>query len=191
MDNSSPAFVMNAFPGYFRTPEEQRNYELLTFQPPENTSEVFNVSSKYSACYQDCNTPTANPYPSYRDSFPISNTSSFLGPLQDVLQTSCSIDDLDDQLTFHSCCMSIMSFFAPTELPSGKDSEKTLKIAQFSDAKQYFEKEECCQTEGCTICKCKQASTLVTAVVVEWSPSPKYRVDLVRVPGCCKCVNAD
>lgn len=58
--------------------------------------------------------------------------------------TECSLSKDCVSMCFYVCVsLRIMSFFAPTELPSGKDSEKTLKIAQFSDAKQYFEKEEC------------------------------------------------
>lgn len=192
--NENPMDLKLRFPGYFRTPQEQQEFEQIRIST-RWLEPVLNVSTATNVCFEPCKTgytgTTAAPvYPT-----PGGNSTNQAGRRRRKRQSgsTCALDGLRRQgvqLTYHVCCVSHATYDAYQVLPSAKNSTVMLQIAQgIGNLFQYFETEYCCQVSGCSVCQCEQTHFIVSAVIRDPKVPNHYYTDLVKAPGCCKCIN--
>ncbi|XP_070188225.1 uncharacterized protein [Littorina saxatilis] len=169
--------IKQRFPGYFRTPQEQVQIERdMNFDPIVRP--VRNVSTVHQRCFFNghCENKPPSSYPTGRRR------------RQTEFSDLCELDRMPEKdLTYHGCCVSYTAFIQPTTLPTAQPGQTgEVPVAQFPRLKQYFSIQECCQALGCTGCQCSQTYYTVSAVVKRGAI---YKVEYVRVPGCCQCLN--
>ncbi|KAL4216883.1 hypothetical protein ACF0H5_023344 [Mactra antiquata] len=92
----------------------------------------------------------------------------------------------------HGCCVSSVTFTAPTKK---KDIFGTLKtFLQLDSVKQYFPEHVCQTISACTGCVCAQENSLYSAVVLKSGVTKAEEIDDLEIdffyfPACCKCIN--
>ncbi|XP_064598322.1 uncharacterized protein LOC135464732 [Liolophura sinensis] len=89
---------------------------------------------------------------------------------------------------FHGCCESEKSWIAPTTATNQKG--ETVNVIQLDEHKQYFLQESCKPAPGCDFCTCGQPEPFLnTAVVYKDDEKKEFHNDVIKLPGCCKCLN--
>ncbi|KAK7507439.1 hypothetical protein BaRGS_00001374, partial [Batillaria attramentaria] len=167
--DENPMDLKWRFPGYFRTPDEQAEFEQIRLNS-RRMQPVYNVSTSSSACYAPCN--ATSPYYNTTPTVPAGKPGARRRRRR--RQSGSTYASYDDD----------------EYLPSAMNPQQLLHIAQgIGNLHQYFETEHCCQVAGCTACQCEQTYYTVSAVVHNDKVPNSYRTDWVRVPGCCKCIN--
>lgn len=197
--NENPMDLKWRFPGYFRTPQEQQDFEQIRIST-RWLEPVLNVSTATSVCFEPCKTgyngTTAAPNTGYLGSTTPGGNSTYQAGRRRRKRESgstCALDELRRQgvqLTYHVCCVSYATYDAYQVLPSATNPKVMLQIAQgIGNLFQYFETEYCCQVSGCSVCQCQQTHYIVTAVIKDPKVPNRYYTELVKAPGCCKCIN--
>lgn len=195
--NENPMDLKWRFPGYFRTPQEQQEFEQIRSRT-RWLEPVLNVSTATSVCFEPCKTgygTTAAPNTG-RSTTPGGNSTSQAGRRRkrQASGSACALDELRRkgvQLTYHVCCVSHATFDTYQVLPSATNPRVMLQIVQgIGNLFQYFETEYCCQVSGCSVCQCQQTHYIVSAVIKKPNVPNSYYTDMVKAPGCCKCINS-
>ncbi|KAK7105374.1 uncharacterized protein [Littorina saxatilis] len=148
------------FPGYFRTDLQEKEYE----------TEAYVVQAHFRNTSADYSQVGFHPSP------------------------NCGHKKKEHSYTYNACCRSHTHFIDPKKLQSamtGRNDWAT--VAQYPNFKQYFFSQECCQVPGCELnscwCICSQTYYMTNAVVT--NPDGSHpRLEWVRVPGYCQCVNS-
>ncbi|CAC5408341.1 unnamed protein product [Mytilus coruscus] len=165
------------FPGYFRTPSEQLEYERLILYGSKNK---IPVSTQSMAPYNyHCNVDCRRRY----------------GPFHNMRfkrQARGGSGNNDDFM--HACCVTNVFFETPDLKPSVNGDNRNL--LHLPGMRQVFKVENCSQAAGCTGCRCMHEQSLASAVVIKKPIPPSLadeiddlEIELFYFSGCCKCVN--
>ncbi|XP_005113384.2 uncharacterized protein LOC101848640 [Aplysia californica] len=180
--------VVLKYPGYFRTPAQQAVYAAQIEQTLDNNVTIVPPANITNPDKRNCtfNCSGGRPQRKRRDAY-----ESGLLEMVSAYQTVHALERraASGTLIYHGCCISKHMFDDPSELLNAHFEERT--IAQFQGQRQYFLYQQCRHAPGCNGCTCGQETLLVTAVVEnpDTDSDVEYVLDLVRVPGCCKCYN--
>ncbi|XP_052790249.1 uncharacterized protein LOC128224451 isoform X1 [Mya arenaria] len=156
--------INSFFPGYFRSPEEQRLYE-----------------SRYMSGFT--NRTVVEPRISYFDTTcGFSCRSTFAKKLKKRQLAAVE----------HGCCRSNVAFIAPNKRSNVNGRERT--ILQFGTNKQYFAVHSCTALRFCRGCQCSQENGMYIGVAVKDGVKKVDDLDDVELDffyfdGCCKCIN--
>ncbi|BFZ21947.1 hypothetical protein BsWGS_24986 [Bradybaena similaris] len=180
--------ILLKYPGYFRTPEEQ-----VVFEEQYNRLAVFNDSSTVTSGTTNDNCTFSCPI--YRIRRSPSQTSA-RQPLMEMVKIYSTIHALSKRAViqnngnvYHACCISKHKFFVPD---TAEDIDgNTVTVLKLMNQFQYFLTETCEHAADCTGCKCDLDTTLTSAVVSisDSNNEATITVKMIRVPGCCKCLN--
>ncbi|XP_046584026.1 uncharacterized protein LOC124291147 [Haliotis rubra] len=158
--------VSERFPGFFRTVEQQFDFEQTFFNISSQYHEVNSSVEDEASCQVSCHATHTPKYHRDRRMAP-------------------------GLVTFHACCQTITYFKSKSHLLNVYGEKK--KIAQFHTVKQFFKFEQCQHVTNFQYGKCIQRYESATAVTEDpqrgTHDNRKYNIEWVQVPGCCKCIN--
>ncbi|XP_071100722.1 uncharacterized protein [Haliotis cracherodii] len=160
------AEVNERFPGFFRTVEQQFDFEQAFFNISSQYHEVNSSVEDEASCHVSCHQVHSPEYDRDRRMAP-------------------------GLITYHACCQTITSF-KPEQYLLNVFGEKK-KIAQLHSVKQFFKVEQCQHVSNFMYGKCLQRYESATAVTEDPQrgihDNLKYAIEWVQVTGCCKCIN--
>ncbi|XP_067686755.1 uncharacterized protein [Haliotis asinina] len=158
--------VSDRFPGFFRTVEQQFDFEQAFYNISSKYHEVKSSVQDQTSCNVSCQVTHTREHHRVRRMAP-------------------------GLVTFHACCQTITSFKPENYLLNVYGEKK--KIAQFHTVKQFFKFEQCRHVTSFLYGKCMQRYESATAVTEDAQrgthDDQKYKIEWVQLPGCCKCIN--
>ncbi|CAL1531600.1 unnamed protein product [Lymnaea stagnalis] len=197
----SKEYIRVTYPNYFKTPEEQKIFEEQYYR--ENTEVTAKPAepdfnrTQLSSCFFTCSAyPTGNNSASqaFRR-----RRAAVRSPLMEWvtlyktlhLMTRRDVNTSLSNPIYHGCCISRIFFTSPDTAIDVLGNNVTLTT--IDNRRQYFPTQECKHAIGCTGCGCAQETGYYAAVVVNplypLSSGTQYVLDVIKIPGCCKCFN--
>ncbi|XP_005103416.1 uncharacterized protein LOC101850186 [Aplysia californica] len=185
--------LVEKFPGYFRTREEQVNFErqLRKVQLKEPAIEA---QRRWSSQQFRCSYMCQRPFPFFVKTPNSARTNGYSRS-----KRSEGIDARMRRSTrgggttwmYHGCCMTRRKFHTPSVAVNADWEEKV--VVQTPSHQQYFPIDVCWHAYSCRGCTCMQEYTLMSAIVentdISEDSSEEHVIDLLRVKGCCRCMN--